>query len=228
MSLRKRIIDSDRYARVVTGIISGYLRFAYRTSSWQRLGFEAMDDAVKNGDTIIMVLWHERLIMAPYIFDVSLGKLCGLTSSARGGTMIGKFLNRFGIDYVPMASRQRHVALSRTVLNRMKDGSSIAIAADGSRGPAHKSTTVPVVWARVSGKRVFAVSFSSRRSIRIPTWDRTVVPRPFSSGVFMCQEWNQTVPRKGTEAEYEDLRLDLEGLLNEVTDASDLASGHKS
>ena len=41
------------------------------------------------------------------------------------------------------------------VLRRMKEGVSIAIAADGPRGPERVSSTVPLVWARSSGKRVF-------------------------------------------------------------------------
>lgn len=225
MSLRKRIADSDRYARIITGTVAGYLWFAYRTSRWQRIGFEPMDEAVKKGDPVIMVLWHQRLMMSPYIFDLSLGKICSLTSAARAGTMVGKLLQRFGYDNVSMASRQRHVALSRAVLERIKDGHSIGIAADGPRGPARQSSTVPIVWGRVSGKRIFVVSYSSRRALELPTWDKTMVPAPFTRGVFTCQEWQNTVPRKGTDEEYENLRLSLQSALDDITNASDLACG---
>lgn len=227
MSLRRKIIDSERYARTITGIFAGYLRFAYRTSKWQRLGFEPMDEAVKSGDPVIMVLWHQRLMMTPYIFDASLGKFCALTSSARGGTMVGKLLRRFGLDFIPMSSHKRHVALSREVLGRIKDGYSIGIAADGPRGPSRQSSTVPIVWGRVSGKRIFVVSYASRRSFGLPSWDKTMMPAPFSRGVFMCREWTQDIPRKATDAEYEALRLDLQAALDAITDASDVASGRK-
>lgn len=225
MNLRKRIADSEGYTRIVTGVLSGYLRFAHRTSKWQRLGFEPMDEAVKNGDPIIMVLWHQRLMMSPYMFDVSLGKFCSLTSAARAGSMVGKLLIRFGFANISMASRKRHVALSREVLKRIKDGYSIGIATDGPRGPARQSSNVPLVWGRVSGKRIFVVSYSSRRAFELTTWDRTMIPTPFTRGVFMCREWPVTVPRKATDSEYEALRLDLQATLDEVTDASDLASG---
>jgi lysophospholipid acyltransferase (LPLAT)-like uncharacterized protein len=225
VSLRKKIANSENYARIVTGVVAGYLRFAHRTSRWQRLGFESMDEAVKSGDPIIMVLWHQRLMMSPYMFDVSLGKFCPLTSSARAGSMVGKLLRRFGFNNVSMSSRKRHVGLSREVLKRIRDGYSIGIATDGPRGPARQSSNVPLVWARVTGKRVFVVSYSSRCAFELPTWDRTMIPTPFTRGVFMCQEWVQTVPRNGADAEYEALRLDLQAALDEVTDASDRASG---
>ncbi|MEP2027073.1 MAG: DUF374 domain-containing protein [Paracoccaceae bacterium] len=225
MSLRKRIADSEGYARAVTAVTASYLRFAFRTSKWQRLGFKAMDDAVRNGDPIIMVLWHQRLMMSPYMFDVSLGKFCSLTSAARAGSMVGKLLQRFGFANVSMSSRKRHVALSREVLERIRDGYSIGIATDGPRGPARQSSNVPLVWGRVSGKRIFVVSYSSRRALELPTWDRTMIPAPFTRGVFLCQEWPVSVPRKGTDSEYEALRLNLQAALDEVTDASDRASG---
>jgi lysophospholipid acyltransferase (LPLAT)-like uncharacterized protein len=204
------------------------LRFACGTSKWQRLGFEPMDEAVKNGDPIIMVLWHQRLIMIPHMFDTSLGKLCALTSSGRGGTMVGKLLTCYGFDYVPMASNKRHVALSRNILGRIKDGYSIGIAADGPRGPARQLSNVPLIWGRVSGKRIFVVSYSTRRTFKLPTWDRSMVPKPFTHGVLMCREWEHTVPRKGTDGEYEALRLSLQSALDEVTDATDQASSSKS
>jgi lysophospholipid acyltransferase (LPLAT)-like uncharacterized protein len=225
VSLRKRIADSEGYARAVTAVAAAYLRFAHRTSKWQRQGFEAMDEAVRSGDPVIMVLWHQRLMMSPYMFDVSLGKFCSLTSSARAGSMVGKLLRRFGFENVSMSSHKRHIALSREVLGRIRDGYSIGIATDGPRGPARQSSDVPLVWGRVSGKRIFVVSYSSRRAFELPTWDRTMVPPPFTRGIFMCQEWPRTVPKKGTDAEYEALRLDLQAALDEITDASDRASG---
>ena len=225
MSLRRKIIDSEAYARCVTGLISGYLRVAYHTSKWQRIGFEPMDEAVKNGDPIIFVLWHQRLVMSPYMFDVSLGKFCSLTSTGRGGTMIGKLLGRFGFETVSMSSHKRHVALSREVLGRIRNGYSIGIAADGPRGPARKSSNVPLIWGRVSGKRIFVLSYASRGAFLLPTWDKNMVPKPFTKGVFTCEEWVQPIPRKGTDAEYEALRVDLETALNAVTDASDVACG---
>jgi len=227
MSLRKKIIDSERYARAVTGAFSGYLRFAYSSSKWQRLGFESMDEVVKNGDTVIMVTWHQRVMLTQHLFDVSLGKCCALTSSSRAGNMMGKFLQRFGIDYLPISSFSPDRATSRTVLKNMRNGYSLAIAADGSRGPARQSSNVPLVWGRVSEKRIFAVSYSSRRAFRLPTWDRMMFPMPFTSGVLMCQEWTQTIPRKATDTEFEALRLDLQKLLDEVLDSCDLATGRK-
>lgn len=225
MSLRKKIADSPRFNRAVEGLVASYVRFAFRTSRWTREGFEEMDKCVRNGEPVIFVIWHQRLIMAPFLFDTSLGRICALTSAARAGRMAGQILVRLGFETIPMASRQRHVALSREVLRRTKEGCSIGIAADGPRGPARVSSTVPVVWARMTGCRVFTVAFAERRAIKLPTWDQQMLPLPFSRGVLLCEEWQGEVPKKPTSEESEALRLSIEASLDWITDKADRAAG---
>jgi len=225
VSLRKRIADSPRFNRTIEGLFAAYVRFAYRTSRWQRSGFEEMDACVKRGEPVIFVLWHQRLIMAPYLFDTSLGRICALTSAARAGRLAGQILVRLGFETIPMSSHKRHVALSREVLRRTKEGCSIGIAADGPRGPARISSGVPITWARMTGCRVFTVAFAEKKVLKLPTWDKQMLPLPFSRGVLICQEWQETVPKKPTDDEAEALRQSLETSLDQITDKADQAAG---
>lgn len=228
VSLRKKIADSRRVNRAIEGLFAAYVRFAFRTSRWDRSGFEEMDACVRRGEPVIFVLWHQRLIMAPYLFDTSLGRICALTSAARAGRLAGQILVRLGFETIPMSSHKRHVALSREVLRRTKEGCSIGIAADGPRGPARVSSTVPVVWARMTGCRVFTVAFAERKVIKLPTWDKQMLPMPFSRGVLMCREWTDEVPKKPSDEQVEALRLSLEASLDGITDAADAAAGRGS
>lgn len=225
MSLRKKIADSAWFNRTIEAMITGYVRFAHATSSWERTGFGVMEDVVRDGQPVIVALWHQRLIMSPYLFDARLGPMCTLTSAARAGRLAGQFQVRMGFDTIPMSSHKRHVALSREVLKRIKAGSSIGIAADGPRGPARISSTVPIMWARTSGCRIFAVTYSQRRVVKLPTWDEQFLPLPFSRGVLMCEEWTDPVPRKPSEEETEALRLSLQNKLDDLTDRADMAAG---
>lgn len=225
MSLRKRIADSAWFNRMIEALLAGWIGFACRRSRWARVGFEPMDAALRAGEPVIATLWHQRLMLSPWLFDRSLGKMCTLTSGARAGRLAGQVLARFGFATIAMSSHKRHVALSRAVLGRMRDGWSIGIATDGPRGPARVASDVPLVWARASGARVFVVAFSARRVIALPTWDRMWLPVPFTRGVLMCREWDARVPRKAGEAELESLRQNLQAALNAVTDAADRAMG---
>ena len=225
MSLRRQIADSQRLNAWVEGLIAAYVRFAHATSRWEATGFETMEAELRKGEPVIFCVWHQRLVMAPWMFDTSLGKFCSLTSSARAGRLVGNVLGRFGFDTVPMSSHKRHVALSREVLRRIEQGYTVGIAVDGPRGPARIASTVPLVWARSTGKRIFVLSWSARRMIRARSWDRFLLPLPFSRGVLMCRPWDETVPRGLSVEETEALRLRLQGALDDVTDASDIAAG---
>lgn len=205
--------------------MAAYIRFVVKSSRWERTGFEEMDALLGKGEPVIVVLWHQRLFMSPYLFNTELGKICSLTSTSRAGQMAGRWQKLFGFDTIAMSSHKRHITLSREVLGKINEGYSIGIAADGSRGPARVCSTVPLVWSRVSGKRVFVVSFSARGVLTLPTWDKAMLPRPWTKGVLMCREWTQVVPRKTSPEETEALRLDLQGALDAVTDASDAAVG---
>jgi hypothetical protein len=124
-----------------------------------------------------------------------------------------------------MSSHKRHIALTRQVLGKMRQGVSVGIAADGPRGPARVASTVPITWARASRKRVFLVSFSARRVHALRTWDEMWLPTFWTRGVFRCQEWRETIPRSLDDAETEKLRLSLQAALDAVTDETDRATG---
>lgn len=227
MSLRKKFADSPRVQHGIASLFAGFTRFAHATSRWEVRGFEAMEEELARGEPVIFTVWHQRLMMAPYMFNQDLGKFCSLTSAARAGRMVGRTLGLFGFDTIPMSSHQRHVALSREVLRRMADGYTIGIAVDGPRGPARIASTVPLVWARSTGKKVFVLAWASRRCVIFPSWDRFMMPLPFTRGVLLCREWTEEVPRKMDEETTEALRQKLEAALDEITDEADIAAGRQ-
>nr|WP_256368176.1 MULTISPECIES: DUF374 domain-containing protein [unclassified Ruegeria] len=168
------------------------------------------------------------MAQSPYFFPLDKGRICSITSSARAGSMVGRVQKLFGMDTIAMASKTRHVALSRQVLGKMKQGISIGIAADGPRGPERVLSTVPLVWARTSGKRVFGITFSTKHGREAGTWDHLLMPRPWrNEGVFLCREWTETVPRKASEEEIETLRLSLEQHMNDITAEADRMVGRE-
>lgn len=227
MNIRKKIADSSLFNRSIEAVLAGYIRIAYATSKWEKDGFEAMDEVLAREEPIIFCVWHQRLVLAPYMFDQSKGKFCSLTSSARAGRLVGSVFKRFGFDTVPMPSHKRNVALSREVLSRIKDGYTIGIAVDGPRGPARIASSTPIVWARASGLSVFVLSWSARRVITLPLWDKCMLPIPFGRGILMCRRWDIAIPRKLSDEESEALRLGLQEELNNITHDSDHSQGRR-
>ncbi len=225
--LRRRLADHPRFNRSIENSLAAYIKFAFRASDFDRLGFEAMDACVAGGEPVIMVLWHQRLAMAGYAFPTRLGRVSSLTTAARAGRLAGQVLNQFGFDTVAIPSRRPQHRLSREVMRRVDNGSSIGIAADGPSGPKRIANDVTLVWARALKLRVFAVSFSANYVLKLPTWDRLMLPVPWSRGVIQCREWKERVPRNPSVRELERLRTSLNATLNTVTDDSDRIARRK-
>ncbi len=226
MSLRKKIADSETTLNWAARCIASYIRMVHRNTNWQRIGYEELDQLAAQGEPVIVVLWHQRLAQSPYFFPLDKGRIRSITSAARAGSMVGRVQKLFGMDTIAMSSHKRHVALSREVLGKMKQGISIGIAADGPRGPERVCSTVPLVWARSSGKRVFGITYSARKGREAGTWDRLLLPRPWrNEGVFLCREWTDTVPRKATDEQIEQLRQSLEQHMNDITAEADRMVG---
>ena len=227
MSLRRRIADNPTLNRALESLLERWVRFCFRTSDWTREGFEVVDAEIARGEPMIFCAWHQRLVMVPYFFDTSRGRFCTLTSSARAGRLVGRLLGRFGMETVPMSSHKRHVALSREVLRRIREGCSIGIAVDGPRGPARHASSVPLIWSRSTGKKVIVIAYSTRRCIKLPAWDRMMLPMPWTRGALVCRAWDKEVPKGLTEAELEALRLDLQHTLDVVTERTNRIVGRR-
>jgi lysophospholipid acyltransferase (LPLAT)-like uncharacterized protein len=85
-----------------------------------------------------------------------------------------------------------------------------------------KSGVVAV--SRIGGLPIVPVAFSAFPAWRLRSWDRTLVPRPFSRGLFVYGSPIH-VPRDADEAAQERLRSDLETQLNRLTDLADSETG---
>lgn len=225
VSLRKKLADSEILLNAVAWCIASYIRLVHATSRWERIGYEPLEALSAKGEPVIVALWHQRLALTPYYYPAELGPSCSVTSAARAGSMVGRVQTFFGMGTVPMESRQRHVALSRKVLQLLKGGTTIGFAADGPRGPARVATAVPLAWARVSGKKIFVITYSVKHATKTGWWDKMMLPRPFTRGVILCREWNETVPRKASEDDMERLRLSLQTLMNDLTAEADRMVG---
>ncbi|MGQ9647501.1 MAG: DUF374 domain-containing protein, partial [Thermodesulfobacteriota bacterium] len=74
--------------------------------------------------------------------------------------------------------------------------------------------------SRITGRPIVPVTFSASKKMVFNSWDRFVLPYPFSRGVFIWGEPIQVDP-KGDRAHLEEKRLLLENRLNELTEQAD-------
>jgi lysophospholipid acyltransferase (LPLAT)-like uncharacterized protein len=203
------------------------MRFCHATTRWHRSGFEEMDDFLRAGKPVLAVVWHERIWMSTYMFNTDLGRICALTTKSQIAHVGHLMLESFDFEAEMIDPKRNPIAINRRVLRRIRDGCSIAFAPDGTRGPSRVCKPYPVKWVRQTQVPVFCVTFSMRRTLRLPTWDRAHVPLPFNRGALLARKWTQTVPADADESQLEALTRDLGAALNAVTTEADRIVGRR-
>jgi len=72
------------------------------------------------------------------------------------------------------------------------------------------------------------VAYAGRRCITLPTWDRMMLPLPFTRGALLVRRFPHEVPRKMTDNETEALRAVLDTELDALTDEADRIAGRRT
>ena len=172
----------------------------------------------EKGIPIIGAFWHGRLLMMPYIYK---GKKLGfLVSPHRDGQVIGKALKHFRFHPILGSTTRKGFSGFKNMVKALQNGLDIAIVPDGPRGPCQKAQIGVIELSRLTGKLIVPFTFSASKKILLNTWDRFLIPYPFSRGVFI---WGEPidVDAHGDRHHLEEKRQLLENRLNELTEQAD-------
>jgi len=173
-------LDSWR-ARVLIALSFGFYRVWARTL---RLQVEDPNGVVAlvRDRPVIFAIWHNRLLMLPRVFDPCFPgrQSYGLISASGDGDLIANFIERSGYGTIRgSSSRKGVIALRQLVETLAKDGN-VLVTPDGPRGPVYQVSQGIVFLAQKSGAPVVPIHMEYSKCWRLKSWDRFVVPRPFT------------------------------------------------
>jgi hypothetical protein len=166
----------------------------------------------------LTAFWHGRILMMPLIYGGK--KVSILVSPHRDGQIVGKALKRFGFHTIPGSTYRKGFSAFKQMIKAHQNGSDIGIVPDGPRGPRQKAQMGVIELAKKTGKPVIPLSFGASKGIFFKTWDRFLLPYPFSKGVFIWGDPVYVDPH-GDRDHLEGRRVLLEMRLNELTDQAD-------
>jgi lysophospholipid acyltransferase (LPLAT)-like uncharacterized protein len=231
--LLKRLFKSRLVHDFATWALASYIRLVHATSRWTFVNEASPRAYWDNGKPILGAFWHGRLAMMPYGWRTEI-PLNMLISHHRDGSIIADMITHFGVKSVrgsggdkskgggKMAKGgvQAMLAMARLAAS----GEGLAITPDGPRGPRMRANNGVVMLARLTGLPVFpiAVAVSNRRVLS--SWDRFIVPLPFSRGAFVIAD-PIFVPRDADADAIESARKTIEDEINRVTFEADRLVG---
>lgn len=172
--------------RVVPRLGAGVIRLLHRTMRAEIVGEEILRGYWSRGENVIFAIWHDQLLLMVNAYRGPGARI--LISQSKDGELIAKTLECFGLGAVRGSSSRGGRKAFRALLALAREPYDLAITPDGPRGPRHQVKEGVVQLARLSGRPVVPLSFACSRGYRFSSWDRFLLPFPFSRGVFVFGE----------------------------------------
>lgn len=225
-SLRRRIETSETLARALGRVLSVWIKLCHRTSRWDTRGLDALRADLARGP-VLVILWHESLLLGPAHWPRRDGPLTGIRDPSPVARIARAVQRDFGLDTAAMSGRAPNQAAVRQVLRAAAGGTSIAITGDGPAGPRRALKSAPLDWARAAGLPVHVFAWDARRRIRLRSWDRMLLPLPFTRGAVRFERVSGPLPRRATGEQAHSGADDLARALERANAACARAAGRR-
>jgi len=199
---------------VVPKVLAGALRLLHSTCRLTVLGREHMEELERRGEPALCTTWHFAF---PAIVDFFRDRGAVLmVSRSRDGEVVARALTHLGYQVARGSPGKGGAQALRAMLTYVTKRHHAGLIADGSQGPACVAQKGILLLARYSGAPLLPVSMAAHPCWRFRSWDRTVLPKPFSRVVVAMGPpiW---VGRQVTSDELEKQRQELENALNGLT-----------
>jgi len=143
-----------------------------------------------------------------------------LISAHKDGRIVARAMQHLGIHSVAGSSTRGGRRAANELIEHLKEGHHVSITPDGPRGPARNAKNGAVKIAKQAGVQIYPVAASAERCWRFRSWDRMILPKPFSRAVQIIGQ-PLDIPPEADETDLEQYRRKLELALNQVSDAAD-------
>jgi len=211
-----RLQKSTRVQTALRRLFGAYVNFVFRTIRWERIGFESYEADIARGIPRVLCCWHERLMFTPYLRDWTDHGLTVMASRHADARIATENMRLRGIEVIELATSGNNAAALRDAVGALRAGRSLGVTVDGPMGPARQAKPGALVIAGLAGVQAAPCSFAVSRSFRLGTWDRFVVPLPWSRGVLAVGD-GLTPPRRMTDAETDAACARLGALIDDLT-----------
>lgn len=236
-SLSKDFIRSAFVQGAIAQSIASYVRLVHLTCRFAQKRSDIPERFWAADETIICATWHgQNVILPPFWHNWRTLKI--VVSKHGDGEIIARLCHILGLSTIRgsgATKQQLHkskekggAAALRSMVRALQNDASVGLTADMPPGPARKAGLGIVMASRLSGRPIVPVATTtSRRIVLGNTWDRFMIPLPFTKGAVV---WGEPiyVPRDLDETGLEEWRRKVEEALNLATAEADEMVGRRS
>jgi lysophospholipid acyltransferase (LPLAT)-like uncharacterized protein len=177
------------------------------TLRWRVEGLQHLEAILASGRQPVMAFWHGRILPATFYFRRR--GIVVITSENFDGEWIARIIERFGYGTARGSSSRGGKKAMLQLVRDMKAGRAAGFTLDGPRGPARVAQAGAVWLASATGNPVLPFHLEASSHWNLHSWDRTQIPKPFSTVALVVGEPIE-VQREATEETLEHARQELE------------------
>lgn len=201
-----------------------FINFLFLFSRIHTIGYEPIAELVKSR-RFIFAFWHSRILLISYYYKKLNATI--MVSNSADGEIIAQVLQRHGHRTIRGSTGKGGLrALMQQINDIRTNGRPGVVTPDGPRGPRHKVQQGVILLAQKTGVPIIPLAYSSKRYNVFNSWDRFILPYPWSKGV-VAYGRPIHVPADIDENGINTYAKKLEGELNRITSQADRFFGHE-
>lgn len=167
--------------RLITELLGFSVSLLRTTLRVEQLNGRYYTDLKARRVPILFALWHGRMFLP---IDAHRNEsIVTMASQSKDGNIIARWLESNGYLVTRGSTTRGGSEALRRMVYHVRSGRNVALTVDGPRGPARVVQAGVVRLARLTQAWILPISFSSSWPLFLASWDRHLVPKPFSRNV---------------------------------------------
>ena len=223
----KSFFRSGPVVAIIGWLIWLWMALCGRTIRWQIEGSEAARQAWTASDGVIVTAWHSTILILPTGWTKLMRKWptrrapsAMMISLSKDGEPVARAIKHLGLEAIRGSSTHKRKNKDKggaravaAAIRLLKRGGAVCITPDGPNGPRQRAQAGPILLAQRSGAAILPYALASAPAKRLGTWDRFIIPFPFTRGGIVFGE--PVTPTRDDDTET--VRQKLEDSLNRAT-----------
>ncbi|HSO20302.1 MAG TPA: lysophospholipid acyltransferase family protein [Desulfosarcina sp.] len=190
------------------------VRLISSTYRYRLVETENEQQAIDRHGSVVYASWHQRFFPG-ITFFATRKPIAIMISRSRDGEMIARVVDILGWRSVRGSSTRGGVQALKTIHTLTREGYRIGHIVDGPQGPFGEIKPGLITIAQFAGVPIVPVIMSAQRRWVFNSWDRFMVPKPFSR-IFVRFAPPISVPRRLDATAFESLRQEIEKQVKEL------------
>jgi lysophospholipid acyltransferase (LPLAT)-like uncharacterized protein len=203
-------------SRLLARLVGAALAFLRATLRVQILHGEHYEQLREKRVPILFALWHGRMLLP--IQRHRHQRIVTMASQSKDGEIIASWLARNGYVVARGSTTRGGGHALREMVRQIRSGRHAALTVDGPKGPARIVQPGVVQLARLTGAWILPITSSSTRPRFLSSWDRYLLPLPFSRNVVAYGEPFSIAPEMSDDHAADRIAASLDAATKEADD----------